>query len=76
VLSAERSPATFPVKLSGKPSRESDSHSREGEPHGSLRADPPTTLVVPDHRVLKVGLLRKLIDQAGLGTDEFIELLG
>ena len=41
-----------------------------------FRADPPTTLVVPDHKVLKVGLLRKLVDQAGLSTDEFTELLG
>lgn len=40
-----------------------------------FRATPPTTLVVPDQKVLKVGLLRKLIDQAGLTLDEFIELL-
>jgi len=41
-----------------------------------FRALPPTTLVVPAHKVLKIGLLRKLIDQAGLTPDEFIELLG
>jgi hypothetical protein len=41
-----------------------------------FRADPPTTLVVPDHKTLKVGLLRKLVDQAGLTTEEFLELLG
>ena len=39
------------------------------------RASPPTTLVVPDHGVLKVGLLRKLVDQAGITVDEFLELL-
>ena len=40
------------------------------------RPHPPTTLVVPDHAALKIGLLRKLIDQAQLTTDEFLELLG
>ena len=40
-----------------------------------FRAHPPTTLVVPDHAVLKVGLLRKMIEQAGLTTDEFVDLL-
>ena len=41
-----------------------------------FRSEPVTTLVVPDHKALKIGLLRKLIDQAGLTTDEFLELLG
>ena len=40
-----------------------------------FRMQPPTTLVVPDHSILKVSLLRKLVDQAGLTTDEFLELL-
>jgi predicted RNA binding protein YcfA (HicA-like mRNA interferase family) len=40
-----------------------------------FREQPPTTLVVPDHDSLKVGLLRKLIDQAGLTVDEFLTLL-
>lgn len=40
-----------------------------------FRADAPTTLVVPDHAALKPGLLRKLIEQVGLTTEEFIELL-
>lgn len=40
-----------------------------------FRPAPPTTLVVPDHDVLKVGLLRKLIEQFGLTTEEFLELL-
>ena len=41
-----------------------------------FRTDPQTTLVVPDHKTLKVGLLRKLVDQAGFTTDEFLKLLG
>jgi predicted RNA binding protein YcfA (HicA-like mRNA interferase family) len=40
-----------------------------------FRAHPPTTLIVPDHGALKLGLLRKLVDQAGLTTDEFLSLL-
>jgi hypothetical protein len=40
-----------------------------------FRAEPPTTLVVPDHKVLKIGLLRKLIDQANLTVEEFTELI-
>jgi len=40
-----------------------------------FRSNPPKTLIVPDHPVLKLGLLRKLVDQASLTTDEFLELL-
>ena len=40
-----------------------------------FRHQPPTTLVVPNHRVLKPGLLRKLVEQAGLTAEEFAELL-
>lgn len=40
-----------------------------------FRPQPPTTLVVPDHNVLRVGLLRKLIEQAGLTPEEFARLL-
>ena len=40
-----------------------------------FRPEPATTLIVPVHDVLKVGLLRKLIDQAGLTAEEFLELL-
>jgi hypothetical protein len=39
-----------------------------------FRAQPPTTLEVPDHKVLRVGLLRKLLEQAGLTVDELLEL--
>jgi hypothetical protein len=40
-----------------------------------FRPNPPTTLIVPAHDVLKAGLLRKLIDQTGLTTKEFADLL-
>jgi predicted RNA binding protein YcfA (HicA-like mRNA interferase family) len=40
-----------------------------------FRADPPSTVVVPDHDVLKVGLLRRILEQAGLTTEALLELL-
>ncbi len=39
------------------------------------RDDPPTTLVVPDHKELDRGTLRAIIRQAGLGVDAFVQLL-
>jgi predicted RNA binding protein YcfA (HicA-like mRNA interferase family) len=36
---------------------------------------PPTTLSIPRHRVLKPGLLRGLIKDAGLTVEQFLELL-
>lgn len=38
-------------------------------------ADPRRRLVVPLHRAIKAGTLSKLIKDAGLTVDEFIELL-
>lgn len=40
--------------------------------HGS---DPRKRLVVPLHRVVKVGTLGKLIKDAGLTVEQFIDLL-
>lgn len=40
-----------------------------------FRADPPSTVVVTDHDVLKVGLLRRILEQAGLTTEALLELL-
>jgi predicted RNA binding protein YcfA (HicA-like mRNA interferase family) len=40
-----------------------------------FRADPPTTLSVPDHRELDRGTLRSLLRQAGVSPDEISRLL-
>jgi len=49
---------------------------RQKGSHVILRCDEPrTTVVVPDHKQLKKGLLRKIIRDAGLTVDEFNELL-
>lgn len=39
------------------------------------RASPKTTISVPNHKELRPGTLRAIINQAGLTIDEFIELL-
>jgi len=40
-----------------------------------FRAEPPTTLSVPDHRELDRGTLRSLLRQAGISPAEFSQLL-
>jgi predicted RNA binding protein YcfA (HicA-like mRNA interferase family) len=40
-----------------------------------FRADPPTTLSVPDHRELDRGTLRSLLRQAGVSPAEISGLL-
>ena len=41
-----------------------------------VRANPPTTLTVPDHRELDRGTLRAILRQAGITVDEFEILRG
>ena len=49
---------------------------RQRGSHIILRRDEPfAQLVVPDHKELDRGTLRALIRQAGLGVEEFTELL-
>ena len=40
-----------------------------------LRDDPAGRVTVPNHKELKVGMLRRIIHDAGLTVDEFLELL-
>jgi predicted RNA binding protein YcfA (HicA-like mRNA interferase family) len=39
------------------------------------REDPYTRIVVPDHRQIRQGTLRRIIADAGLNVDEFVDLL-
>jgi predicted RNA binding protein YcfA (HicA-like mRNA interferase family) len=39
------------------------------------RQDPPCRVVVPDHKNVRVGTLRKIISQAGLTVDDFLQAL-
>ncbi|MBI1257114.1 MAG: addiction module toxin, HicA family [Chloroflexi bacterium] len=40
-----------------------------------IRDDPPSRVTVPNHKELKIGMLRRIIHDAGLTVDEFINLL-
>lgn len=49
---------------------------RQRGSHITLRRDtPPARVVVPNHKELKKGMLRGIIQQAGMTVDEFLELL-
>ncbi len=49
---------------------------RQQGSHIVVRRDQPfAQLVVPDHKELDAGTLRAILRQAGLGVDEFHELL-
>ena len=40
-----------------------------------IRDNPPARVTVPNHKELKVGILRRIIRDAGLTVEEFVELL-
>lgn len=50
--------------------------SRQKGSHITLRRDDPKGRVtVPNHKTIKPGMLRRIINDAGLTVEEFIELL-
>lgn len=40
-----------------------------------IRDNPPGRVTVPNHKELKVGMLRRIISDAGLTVQEFLDLL-
>ncbi len=40
------------------------------------RDDPHARVVVPDHQQVRSGTLRRIVSDAGLTVEEFLELLG
>ncbi|MBX3375836.1 MAG: type II toxin-antitoxin system HicA family toxin [Phycisphaeraceae bacterium] len=46
-----------------------------GSHHVLVRADPPTTLVVPERREVPRGTLRSILREAGVSEVEFLKLL-
>lgn len=40
-----------------------------------VRDEPKARVVVPDHHVIRVGILHQILNEAGLTVDQFIELL-
>lgn len=50
---------------------------RQSGSHIILRRDDPFAQIsLPNHKTVKPGTLRKIIRDAGLTVDEFVELLG
>ncbi|TSC96936.1 MAG: hypothetical protein CEN88_246 [Candidatus Berkelbacteria bacterium Licking1014_2] len=58
-------------KVGYRQTRRRGSHIRFWHPDYPARKP----LTIPDHKIIKVGLLQKCIKDAGLTVEEFIELL-
>ena len=49
---------------------------RQKGSHIMMRRDvPPARTIIPNHKTLKKGTLKQIIDDAGLTVDEFLDLL-
>ena len=50
---------------------------RQAGSHMMLRRDQPyARVVVPDHKQIRIGTLRRIIADAGLTVEQFVALLG
>lgn len=71
----------LPTDLSGRQVRRAleragfDFRRQRGSHMILRRTDPPARVVVPDHRSIRLGTLRRIINDAGLSVDEFLKLL-
>ena len=74
--------AKLPTDLSGREVRAALERAgfvfqRQRGSHMILRRGmPPARVVVPDHKQIRVGTLRRIIADAGLSLDQFLALLG
>ena len=74
--------AKLPTDLSGREVRAALERAgfvfrRQTGSHMMLRRDLPyARVVVPDHKQIRSGTLRRIIADAGLTIDQFVELLG
>jgi len=73
--------AKLPTDLSGREVRKAPEHagfvfSRQAGSHMVLRRDDPDArAIVPDHKQIRHGTLRRIIADAGLSIEQFVELL-
>lgn len=73
--------AKLPTDLSGRHVRAALERAgfvfrRQRGSHMILRRDAPySRVVVPDHKQVRAGTLRKILSQIGMRLDEFLELL-
>ena len=70
----------LPIDLSGREIRALERAGfvfrRQSGSHMILRRDQPhARVIVPDHKHVRAGTLRRIIADAGLTTERFIELL-
>jgi len=74
--------AKLPTDLSGRDVRAALERvgfifRRQSGSHMVLRRDEPyARVVVPDHKQIRIGTLRRIISDAGLTLDQFMRLLG
>jgi predicted RNA binding protein YcfA (HicA-like mRNA interferase family) len=74
--------AKLPTDLSGREVRTALERAgfvfrRQAGSHMILRRDTPhARVVVPDHRQIRAGTLRRIITDAGLTVDQLMQLLG
>lgn len=74
--------AKLPADLSGREVRAALERAgfvfrRQTGSHMVLRrAEPYARAVVPDHKQMRVGTLRRIIADAGLNVEQFMKLLG
>ena len=74
--------AKLPTDLSGREVRTALERAgfvfrRQTGSHMILRRDQPyARAVVPDHKQIRTGTLRRIIADAGMTPDQFIELIG
>jgi len=73
--------AKLPTDLSGREIRAALERigfvfRRQKGSHMTLRRDNPyARVVVPDHKAVRIGTLRHILNQAGLSVEEFARLL-
>ena len=71
----------LPVDLSGQELRKALEragfvYQRQKGSHMILRrAEPYARVIIPDHKVLRVGTLRQILGEAGMSAERLIELL-
>lgn len=71
----------LPVDLSGQELRKALEragfvYQRQKGSHMILRrAEPYARVIIPDHKVLRVGTLRQILGEAGISPDRLMELL-
>jgi predicted RNA binding protein YcfA (HicA-like mRNA interferase family) len=74
--------ARLPADLSGRDIRKALEKAgfvfrRQAGSHMILRRDDPyARVVVPDHKQVRQGTLRRIIADAGLTVEEFVQLIG